>query len=74
MTIVNTTDPGHVFYPGQVTMHVTPDATIEITGTGSGAHPWLNDIVGMLYFGLVPILTESGCNAENGAPYAGLND
>jgi hypothetical protein len=59
MTIVNTTLPGHTFYPGTVTIQVTPMGTgsnIDITGTGTGDDPIGNDIVGYLFFGghLIP--------------------
>jgi hypothetical protein len=54
-TIVNTTLPGHQFYPGTVTIQVTPlgreTSTITVTGEGTGAHPILNDVVGQAWFG-----------------------
>jgi hypothetical protein len=71
MTIVNTTKPGHVFYPGTVTWQVSPSptgSTIQVTGTGTGAHPYVNDIVGELFFGLMSYLIQTGCNAAAGAP------
>lgn len=65
MTIVNTTLPGHVFYPGSVTIQVTPDqsgSVIQITGTGTGADPFLNDVIGELYFGgVVAGSIQNGC-------------
>jgi hypothetical protein len=52
-TIVNTTLPGHTFYPGSVTIQVTPlsdqTSTITVTGVGTGANPELNDIVGQAW-------------------------
>jgi len=56
MTIVNTTLPGHQFYPGNVTLHVTPvpfglGSIISVIGTGTGAHPIWNDAIGLLFFG-----------------------
>jgi hypothetical protein len=71
MTIVNTTKPGHVFYPGTVTWQVSPSptgSTIQVTGTGTGAHPYFNDVVGELFFGLMSYLIQTGCNATAGAP------
>jgi hypothetical protein len=69
MTIVNTTKPGHVFYPGTVTWQVSPSptgSTITVTGTGTGAHPYFNDVVGELFFGLMSFLIQTGCDAANG--------
>jgi len=74
MTIVNTTLPGHVFYPGTVTISVTPapdGSVIQITGTGTGADPLFNDIVGNLFFGGTAALIQNGCALEAGAPYFG---
>jgi RHS repeat-associated protein len=55
MVITNTTLPGHVFYPGQVIIHVIPDPSggsdIDITGTGSGPDPLANDFAGYGFFG-----------------------
>lgn len=56
LTIVNTTVPGHVFYPGTVTIQVTPSAggsQITITGSGTGDYPEFNDLVGELVFGRI---------------------
>jgi hypothetical protein len=55
-TIVNTTLEGHVFYPGDVTIQVSPysnsiGSQITITGTGSGNYPLINDTVGYAWFG-----------------------
>lgn len=74
MTIVNTTRPGHAFYPGSVTMQVSPQGSgslIQITGTGTGPNPYLNDLVGYLYFGLISYLTQTGCDLATGTPGAG---
>lgn len=54
MTIVNTTNPGHVFYPGTVVIQVTPSGSgsdITITGTGTGSFADFNDVLGELIFG-----------------------
>lgn len=56
MTIINTALPGHQFFPGSVTMHVTPGpfgigSVLSITGEGNGADPLFNDAVGYAYFG-----------------------
>jgi hypothetical protein len=71
MTIVNTTLPGHIFYPGTVTWQVSPMGTgsvIDVTGTGTGAHPYFNDLVGEVFFGLMSYLVQTGCDAANGIP------
>lgn len=56
MTIVNITEPTHVFYPGRVTIQVVaaPGSTsdIEITGTGNGNDPFINDVTGFAFFEL----------------------
>ncbi len=55
MTILNVTRPGHIFYPGTVSINVAPlgniTSTISIVGTGSGDYVELNDIVGQAFFG-----------------------
>jgi hypothetical protein len=64
MTIVNTTLPTHTFYPGSVVIHVTPQGTgsiISITGTGSGANGYLNDVVGYAFFGSRAIEAALSC-------------
>jgi hypothetical protein len=78
MTIVNTTSAGHVFYPGTVTWQVSPagtGSTIDVngTGTGTGAHPAFNDLVGELFFGLMSYLVQTGCDAANGLQVNGLH-
>lgn len=54
-TIVNTTLDGHIFYPGDVTIHVGATSgggsEITITGTGTGSFAMFNDIVGYIWFG-----------------------
>ena len=70
MTIINTTLPDHVFYPGSVTINVNSlgpsSSTITYNGTGNSSSPILNDIVGYLYFGLMNALTTIGCAASSG--------
>jgi hypothetical protein len=55
LTIKNLTLPGHVFFPGSVTIHVVPTwnggSTINISGVGSGSYPEINNFVGKLFFG-----------------------
>lgn len=71
MTITNTTLPGHVFYPGDVNIQVVPAAgntsVINITGTGTSADPYLNDAVGLAFFGAIANFTQTGCAALHGA-------
>ena len=54
-TIVNTTLPGHRYYPGTVTIQVTPlsdeTSTTVITGEGTGDHAEENVIFGKMFFG-----------------------
>jgi RHS repeat-associated protein len=53
MTIINVTQWGHRYYPGTVTLQVTPEpngSRISVVGTGSGAHPYENDILGWSWF------------------------
>lgn len=54
-TIVNTTLDGHIFYPGDVTIHVEASrgggSEITITGTGTGNFATFNDVVGNIWFG-----------------------
>lgn len=58
-TIINVTLQGHWFYPGSVTIQVSPLLTsgyrsqVDVTGTGEGTNPWINDLVGVGYFALV---------------------
>ncbi|TBR36722.1 MULTISPECIES: RHS repeat-associated core domain-containing protein [Dyella] len=66
MTIVNTTLPGHQFYPGTVTWQVTeyPDAFssyVTVSGTGSGPNPMLNDAIGYALFGGLAALVALSC-------------
>ncbi|WP_230781758.1 RHS repeat domain-containing protein [Sphingomonas sp. Leaf37] len=66
MTITNTTLPTHQFYPGSVVMQVAPLESgwsrITITGTGSGNDPFLNDVVGLAYFGSVANAVQELCS------------
>ena len=67
MTIVNTTMSSHEFYPGSVTLQVTPGpfgigSIISITGTGTGPNPIENDLVGLAYFGLVASVLAQICD------------
>jgi hypothetical protein len=67
MTIVNTTLPGHTFYPGIVTIQVAPmgtGSTIDITGVGNGPNPVWNDFVGYLVFGTSSYLVQTGCDGQ----------
>jgi RHS repeat-associated protein len=73
MTIVNSTLPGHVFYPGNVTIQVVPAAggnsDISITGTRSGNEPLINDAVGYAFFGGVSASSVAQvCSARAGVP------
>jgi hypothetical protein len=64
-TIVNTTLPGHEFYPGTVTIQVDPAAgggsMITVTGAGTGPNPELNDVAGELIFGSTADNVAWGC-------------
>jgi len=51
--IVNVTQPGHTFHPGEVTWQVESawiGSTITVTGTGTGRNPNLNNLTGMMLF------------------------
>ena len=65
MTIVNTTLPGHVFYPGSVKIQVNPmsaqTSQVSITGTGDGSDEELNEIVGQGFFGLQALSAQTVC-------------
>jgi RHS repeat-associated protein len=54
-TIINTALQGHRYYPGTVTIQVTPlsaqTSTITITGEGTGPHAAENVILGRAFFG-----------------------
>jgi RHS repeat-associated protein len=54
-TIINTTLPGHRYYPGSITIQVTPlskeTSTLVITGVGTGAHAEENNFLGRGWFG-----------------------
>lgn len=74
-TIVNTTRPPHIFYPGTVTISVTPNvgggSHIEIVGTGSGKYAELNDIAGRLIFGQAAAAAGDGCGSTSYTPVGG---
>jgi len=69
-TIINTTLPGHTFYPGTVNIQVSPltneTSVISIVGTGEGNNPILNDAVGVAFFGLVVDAISKECMARSG--------
>ena len=72
-TIINTTLPTHIFYPGNVTIQVVPAAggtsDINITGTGSGNDPFLNDLAGYGFFQFVSANSVAQvCSARAGVP------
>jgi len=71
-TIVNTTLPGHEFYPGKVTIQVDPtgsdSSTITITGTGIGKYPLFNDAAGYVIFGGIALAISLGSYNRNGYP------
>jgi RHS repeat-associated protein len=70
-TITNTTRPGHAFHPGRVTISVQPitiaglevGSVISIEGSGAGAAPLLNEIVGKTFFGATSGLVATGCSS-----------
>ena len=72
MTIINRTLPTHLFYPGTVTIQVTPSGSsgsvIDITGTGTSSDPLTNDAVGLLFFGSVADLIAQICSGSAGIP------
>jgi len=69
MTITNTTLPDHVFNPGQVVIQVTSGpyggSYINITGTGTGNYPTINNIIGYAFFGVGAAAIALTCS---GAP------
>jgi len=64
-TIVNQTLPGHIFYPGTVTIRTEPSpghgSRINIVGVGTGRRPWLNNAVGRLFFGNAAASVAQSC-------------
>ncbi len=74
-TIVNTTIPPHIFYPGTVSISVTPNvgggSRIEIVGTGSGNYAALNDVAGELIFGQAAAAAGGGCGSTSYTPVRG---
>jgi hypothetical protein len=71
-TIVNITRLPHIFDPGSVTISVAVlgggYSQINITGTGSGKDPWINDQAGALIFGGMAYQVADYCAAKNGTP------
>lgn len=69
-TIVNVTDPPHLFYPGSVTISVTPAASggsnIQIVGQGSGSNFLLNEVIGNLFFSQSAKLASQVCGGGTG--------
>ena len=64
MTIINTALPGHRYYPGTVTIQVSPDgeeSRITIVGTGSGERRRENVLAGLAFFGGEAALIVQGC-------------
>lgn len=67
-TLVNTTRPGHRYYPGDVTWQVEPGpfgvgSMITITGIGTGLHSVENIAVGHLFFGSAAAAVAAMCAA-----------
>ena len=65
-TIINTTLPGHRYFPGTVTIQVTPNlggqtSTTVITGEGTGAHSEENVILGEAFFGGQAAGAQTAC-------------
>jgi len=65
-TIINTTLPGHRYFPGKVTIQVTPNSggqtsTTVITGEGTGAHSEENVILGEAFFGSQGAGAQTAC-------------
>ena len=65
-TIINTTLPGHRYFPGTVTIQVTPNlggrtSTTVITGEGTGAHSEENVILGEAFFGSQGAGAQTAC-------------
>ncbi len=64
-TIVNTTLNGHRYFPGTVTIQVTPlsaqTSTIVVTGEGTGAHARENVILGKAWFGAQAAGAQNAC-------------
>jgi len=71
-TIVNITQRGHIFYPGQVTIRVIPEpgntSDISIVGTGTGNDPLLNEVTGLGFFGLTAEGAADLCASGAGLP------
>ena len=75
MRITNVTLPGHIFYPGTVDIRVLGQgpnySVIDITGTGQGRFPTLNNILGGLIFGKTAIDISQYCRARAGGRNVG---
>jgi RHS repeat-associated protein len=71
-TIINRTHSSHMFHPGTVEISVRDlgggYSSINITGTGSGADPALNELIGSFIFGGMAYSVEDYCAAKNGTP------
>jgi RHS repeat-associated protein len=64
MTIINRALPGHRYFPGTVTIQVSPvgsGSKITIVGTGSGARPAENLLTGNAFFGGIATAIMQGC-------------
>ena len=70
LRIVNVTQLGHRYYPGDVTWTVTPisngGSLISVVGTGSGNHSFENRQVGGLFFGGMMDGVAKACDAMSG--------
>lgn len=69
-TIRNSTLPGHTFHPGDVFISVQDlgggYSAINITGTGNGGIPLINNLVGGLFFGNMAFSIADYCRVANG--------
>ena len=65
-TIINTTLPGHTFYPGTVIMQVSPLSSnwsrVTIVGIGTGDNPTINNIIGLAFFGSFANAVQELCS------------
>jgi hypothetical protein len=69
MQIINTTLPGHQFFPGSVSIQVTPSfgggSEINVLGQGNGPEPLINDMIGILFFGGMTEAIAEICGAPS---------